>query len=302
MASYPIPAWLSPEAAHGYGELAGAASRAAQSAQLQREQMAQESSRAAMQAQMEQQRLAQQAQQQQQQLAQAAKIHSDTLNQNLLVQSQKIAIDQAYKNSIIGLKAQDSDLKDKEFQEKTKQAAGRFAATQSFQKAILPPEQGGEGMAPQDAALKYMAPFMTPDAAGRMATIPAPFKIGAPEAIAGHPDLDALQTSRNGYKIIPKPPATATNAPTAVPITDENGQVIGHWAQPPGGGKPQRIAQTKTKNSGLEDALKAYQAQKSGGGKSIPDAPQNPKDRKKDTTYNTPKGALTWTGTGWVKP
>lgn len=35
---------------------------------------------------------------------------------------------------------------------------------------------------------------------------------------------------------------------------------------------------------------------------SAPDAPRNPKDRKANTVYATPKGELKWTGTGWVTP
>lgn len=33
----------------------------------------------------------------------------------------------------------------------------------------------------------------------------------------------------------------------------------------------------------------------------VPDAPPDPSQRKSNTVYNTPKGPLTWTGTGWVK-
>jgi hypothetical protein len=31
-------------------------------------------------------------------------------------------------------------------------------------------------------------------------------------------------------------------------------------------------------------------------------APVNPTARKADTVYQTPKGPLKWTGTGWVAP
>lgn len=37
-------------------------------------------------------------------------------------------------------------------------------------------------------------------------------------------------------------------------------------------------------------------------GKTYPDAPRIPSQRKANTTYMTPKGPLTWTGTGWIKP
>ena len=34
----------------------------------------------------------------------------------------------------------------------------------------------------------------------------------------------------------------------------------------------------------------------------IPDAPKDPKTRKPNATYKTPKGVFTWTGNGWVLP
>lgn len=36
--------------------------------------------------------------------------------------------------------------------------------------------------------------------------------------------------------------------------------------------------------------------------KSVTDAPRDPKERTSGTVYNTPKGPLKWTGTGWIQP
>jgi hypothetical protein len=53
------------------------------------------------------------------------------------------------------------------------------------------------------------------------------------------------------------------------------------------------------------DALAAQPAFKTSAqptGTAPPQAPRDPAARKPNTDYTTPKGVLTWTGTGWVKP
>lgn len=244
---YPLPPWLSPSAAQGYGALYGEAQRAALSAQLARERMAQESAQAGMEAQARKEALAQQMQFRQQ-----------ALQQEQMRQDQRIAIDQAYKEAEVGLRENALDTANRRLQMQADTAAKRFAATQNFQKAILPAEQGGEGLNPQQAALKYMAPYMTGDQVGRLSTAPGDFKIGAPLNIPGVPGKSAIETSRGHYRIIDVP-STVTNMPDAVPVKGDDG-TIGYWVTPPGGGKPHW--QVAPKTTGLAEMVNEYKKQK----------------------------------------
>lgn len=280
MANYPIPQWITPNAALGYGELAGAASRAALNAQLSRERMAQESVQTAI-----------EAQARSQQLAQQTALHQQELNRQHTLDQQRIAIDQAYKQQVIDLRGQDEALAQQEFIQKTKQAADRFTATQNFQKALLPTEQGGEGLSPDKAALKYISPYMTGDALGRLASSPGKFTLGAPVNIPGIDNKKALQTSPNHFQLIDTP-VTSTNAPEAVPVEGDDG-TIGYWVTPPGGGKAHWTGRQKT--SGLEAAMKAYQAQKGGSKDEDKAAPERKAEGgyKVGTVY---KGGLRYLG------
>ncbi len=88
MASYPLPPWLEPSAAQGYGQLAGEAQQRALSAQLARERMSQESAQFAI-----------ESQQRSQQTAAENQARQEQLNQEHQVEQQKIAIDQPISSS-----------------------------------------------------------------------------------------------------------------------------------------------------------------------------------------------------------
>lgn len=270
MADYPLPPWLSPAAAQGWGSLEAQAVHTRVQAGLERDRMAQQSTMASIEAQQRQEQLGQEVQLKQQQLAQSAqqaaaqlaataKAHEETLQQQALIQGQRIAIDQAYKTSQLSLAQQRNDISQKTFDAKTKDAADRFAATQTFQKSMLPPEEGGEGLSAEKAALKYMAPYMTGTEVGRLSAQPGPFTMGAPVAIPGLPNKTAVQTSRDHFQIMDAP-NTATNAPGAIPVPGDSG-TIGYWVTPPGGGKAQWQPVQKTSDTDLAGLVAAKKAE-----------------------------------------
>src|ERR1700744_261925 len=168
MADYPLPPWLTPQAAQGWGELAGQAARARLNAGLERERMQQQSAQFAI-----------EAVRRFQQAAAEAKARKEGLEYDHTMEQQKIAIDQQYKQQQLSIAQQDEQLAQQQFAQKTADAAKKFTANQSFQKAILPKEQGGEGLNATEAALKYMAPYMTGTEIGRLSAIPKDFKPGA---------------------------------------------------------------------------------------------------------------------------
>jgi len=51
----------------------------------------------------------------------------------------------------------------------------------------------------------------------------------------------------------------------------------------------------------LRDTI-SRQLENRGGARSIQDAPRDQAARQSGTTYNTPRGPMTWTGTGWIQP
>ena len=222
MANYPIPPWLNPAAAQGYGELAGQASRAALSAEIAREKMSQEAAMTSI-----------EMQQRSQQIAAANEAKKQQLDYEHQMEQQKIAIDQAYHQQQIGLQAQDLDLAQKQFQAKTNEAAKKFTANQAFQKAILPKDQGGEGLTTTQAALKYMAPYMTGTELGRLSALPGDFKPGNTFAIPNSPE-SLVQVSPTRWEKYATIPQTLTNAPTALPVSDPEGNDVGHVIQIPG--------------------------------------------------------------------
>lgn len=223
MANYPLPPWLSPSAAQGYGALAGEASRAELSAEIQREKMSQESTQFSIESQQRSQEIAAQHQARQEQL-----------NYEHQLEQQKLAVDQAYKQQQVGLQTADLDLAQKQFDLKTQDAAKKFTANQAFQKAVLPKEQGGEGLDATQAALKYMAPYMTGTEVGRLAALPGDFKPGNTFAIPNASAEELVQVAPNRWEKYATIPQTVTNAPTALPVPDETGNPIGHVIQIPG--------------------------------------------------------------------
>lgn len=231
--NYPIPPWLTPQAAQGYGSLAGEASRSALSAQLQREEMSQRAAQFSI-----------EAQQRSQQTAAEMQARQEQLNYEHQLEQQKIAMEQAYKQQQVGLQTADLDLANRQFDAKTQDAAKKFTANQAFQKAILPKDQGGEGLNPTQAALRYMAPYMTGTEVGRLAATPPDFKPGNTFPIPNSPE-GLVQVAPNRWVKYATIPQTITNAPPAIPQTDAEGNVIGNIVQLPGE-KPQYHANTST--------------------------------------------------------
>jgi hypothetical protein len=247
MANYPIPAWLTPQAAQGWGDLTAESYRTGASILRGNQEAAASAQDAAIRS---------------QELSQKTALQQQQIQQDAMVEQQKIAIEKAYNDATIGLKQQDQAEASREFELQTQQAASKFAANQLFQKSMLPKEQGGEGLTAQQAALKYLSTYMTPDALGRMATRPPPFTLGNPVKVPGITNMQFLQTSPNHWSQIPVP-ASATGDASTVPIRGQGGQVIGYWAYPPGGGKPVRIGLPKS--SGLEATMEKLKG-KTGGG------------------------------------
>jgi hypothetical protein len=251
MAEYPLPSWLTPQAAQGWGELAGQAARARLNAGLERDRMAQQSAQFAI-----------EANQRSQELAAQTKAHQDALNYEHIVDQQKIAIDQAYKQQQLALSQQDEQLAQQQFALKAADAARKFTANQNFQKAILPKEQGGEGLSATEAALKYMAPFMTGTEMGRLSAIPKDFKPGATTQIPGASSEGLVQVAPNRWEKYATIPQTITNAPTAMDVTNSAGDTIGYEIQLQGQ-KPHYQSKTQTKTSPM-DVLRQRLQQKAG--------------------------------------
>lgn len=246
MPNYPLPPWLTPAAAQGYGELAGQASRAALSAQLEREQMSQKAAEFSV-----------EAQQRSQETAAANAARQEQLNAEHQMEQQKIAIEQAYKQQQVALQAADLDLSQKQFQAKTEDAAKKFTANQAFQKAMLPKDQGGEGLTPTQAALKYISPTMTGTEVGRLAAMPADFKPGNTFAIPNSNE-GLVQAGPNRWEKYASIPQTLTNAPPAIPQKDADGNTIGNIVQIPGN-KPIFEKTATTSGSDLAALVKKRQ-------------------------------------------
>jgi hypothetical protein len=220
---YPIPPWIDPSAAQGYGALAGEASRAALTAQLQRERMSQEAAQSSL-----------EMQQRSQELAAANQAKQEQTAYDHQVDQQKNAIENAYRQQQIGLQTQDLDLAKKQFDAKTQDAAKRFTANQMFQKSMLPTDQGGEGLSATQAALKYMSPYMTGTELGRMAALPGDFKPGNTFSIPNASNESLVQVAPNRWEKFATVPQAVTNAPTALSVTDTEGKDVGHIVQIPG--------------------------------------------------------------------
>lgn len=244
MANYPIPPWLSPSAAQEYGALAGEASRANLSAELQRERMSQEATQFAI-----------ESQQRSQQTAAEMQARQEQLNYQHHLEQQKIAIENAYHQQQLGLQAADLDLAQKQFEAKSKDAANKFTANQAFQKAMLPPEQGGEGLSSTQAAIKYIAPYMTGTELARLTAIPTNFKPGATMAIPNSLNEQLVQVGPNRWEKSATIPQTVTNAPTVIPVPDTEGNNLGNVIQIPGQ-KPIFDKTTKSGESELDTFLK----------------------------------------------
>lgn len=257
MSDYPIAPWLLPSAAQGWGELALGAAKSRADVQMERDRLSQQAAQSAIESQQKSQELAQQAEETQARMQAASAV----VDYNHIMDQQKLAVDQAYKTQQLGMQAQTLDIAQKKFDDQTAEAAKRFAANASFQKAMLPVDQGGEGLAPDKASLKYLAPYMTGTQVGKMTATAPPFDLGTPKPIPGIPGKLGVETSRNHYQILDAP-VTGTNAPVSMPVTGEDG-TIGYWVTPPGGGRPHwQPVQKTTSDTDLRALIKAKAAGK----------------------------------------
>lgn len=267
MANYPIPPWLTPSAAQGYGELAGQAARAGLSAELEREQMSQRAAQSAMEMQQRSQEVAANNQAKQEQLA-----YEHQMDQ------QKLAIENAYKQQQFALDAnvqtisqghldvakQQQDQSKQEFILKTMQAAQQHMAQQNFQKAILPKDQGGEGLTATQAALKYMAPYMTGTEVGRLSALPTDFKPGNVYHIPNSASEDLVQVAPNRWEKYTTTPQAVAQLPPAIPQYDSKGNIIGNLIQVPGE-KPHFEPVKAPGKQTLKEQIAEREAQLSGG-------------------------------------
>lgn len=258
MAGYPLPPWLSPQAALGWGDLAAGAAKSRLNAQLEQANMAQRSAEFAI-----------ESQQRSQEAAQANQAHKDALDYNHQVEQQKIAIDQQYKQQQIALDQQSNELAQKQFDAKTSAAAQAHLADQAFQKAILPKEQGGEGLDPIKAALKYRAGSMTSTELGRLAGATAGVDAYKPGDTLNIPNGGTMvNTGGKRWQVLPTPPATITNPPEPLSVTNSAGKYLGDVIQLPGQ-KPvfHPTASGKTAKETPMDVLRKKQQEAQGGGK-----------------------------------
>jgi len=287
MANYPLPPWLSPSAAQGYGELAQHAQSIALDNQIQRDRLSQQASQFAV-----------ETQQRSQEIAAANAAKQEQLNYEHQLEQQKMQIEQQYKQQQIALQAQDLDLANKQFQAKTDEAAKKFTANQAFQKAMLPKDQGGEGMTAAAAALKYMSPYMTGTEVGRMAAIPGEFKPGATMAVPNGLNEQLVQVGPNHWVKSATIPKTTTNAPEPIEVTGKDGAVIGYWVIPPAGGAPHWQAKTGTDN-GLQGAIDKRKQELAGGTKASTAVDKTATTKKAEGGYKIDtiyKGGLRYLG------
>jgi hypothetical protein len=252
MPNYPIPPWLDPSAAQGYGALAQHASSIALDNQMQRDRLSQQA-----------QEFAVDTQQRSQEIAAANAAKQEQLNYEHQLEQQKMQVDQAYKQQQIALDQQSQQLAEKQFAAKTQDAAAKFTANQNFQKAILPKEQGGEGLNAIQAALKYMSPHMTGTEVGRLAALPGDFKPGNTFAIPNASSESLVQVAPNRWEKYATIPQTVTNVPAAIPVPDASGKTIGNVIQIPGE-KP-RYENLSSKGDDLDEMIKKRLDAKSGG-------------------------------------
>jgi len=251
MPNYTIPPWLTPAAAQGYGELAQNAARIGMENDMQKARLSQQA-----------QQFAVETQQRAQEIAAENAAKAEQLNYEHQLEQQKMQVEQAYKQQQLALDQQDNDLASKKFDATTKEAADRFLATQKFQKATLPKEQGGEGLTTMQAALKYISPYMTGTEIGRLSTVPPDFKPGNTFAIPGAASESLVQVAPQRWEKYATIPQTVTNVPAALPVSNAEGKVIGNVIQIPGQ-KPHYQSVTE-KTDDLNELIRKRQEAKTG--------------------------------------
>lgn len=287
--NYPLPPWLSPSAAQGYGELAQHAASIALDNQMQRDRLSQNA-----------QQFAVETQQREQEIAAANAAKQEQLNYEHQLEQQKMQVEQQYKQQQVALQTQDLDLANRQFQAKTDEAAKKFTANQAFQKAMLPKDQGGEGLSAAQAALKYMSPYMTGTEVGRMAAIPGDFKPGAVMPIPNALNEQLVQVGPNRWEKSATAPksVTGTNV-TTIPVTSPDGSVIGNYAINPVTGRADLIRPQTGTGTDLQSLVAARQKQLAGGTKPSTAVDKTKTERKAEGGYKIGlvyKGGLKYLG------
>lgn len=279
---YPLPPWLTPQAAQGWGELAGQAARTRLNAQLEQQRMQQQSAQFAIEA---SQRSAQAAQENQ--------MRQDALNYDHQVEQQKIAIEQNYKQQQLSLQQQDEQLAQQQFAAKTADAAKKFAAQQAFQKAILPKDQGGEGLPATEAALKYLSGSMTGTEVGRLAGQTGnkdEYSPGATMIVPGGATM--INTGGKRWQVLPQAPPTITAPPEPMSVTNSAGKYIGDVIQLPGQ-KPVFHPTGNTKESPMDVLRERQQQGQKPADKKAPDKKAPDYKTKDDVVKAFKDGKLT---------
>ncbi len=207
---YPIPPWIRGVSAGEIGQLT------------------QESTRATAQIALEQQKLAQD-QVQSQMMLQAKQ---QQMKQDDLRQQQQLQIQKAYQDAQIGLRSQQLEQTKQSIAIKTQQAARTFQAQQQAQVRI----KAGE-----DPSKVWMelGPQMGLNSSALGALARKPMNFGGASAVEGLPeDYKQVMTGPASRRIMHIPPtATGTNAPPPIPAMGPDGEKLGFWIAPPGGGK-----------------------------------------------------------------
>lgn len=203
--AYPIPPWLNvtPEA---FGEAAykGATIR------------------------MERARLAQQAQESMQRAGIAAaelSARAQAQQQANLREQQEMEISRAMHEAQIGLKTRELDQAEQEIglesmkTQMSVEAATRKSAAQQEAAARI---RAGEEPSKVWAEL---GPAIGLTGAGLAAAVKKPFQFRGAEPVPGRPDLDAIQTSTDQWRVLPKKPEVPESI-KGVPVMDEEGNPI----------------------------------------------------------------------------
>jgi hypothetical protein len=225
MPNYTLPQWLDPSAAQGYGALAGEASRAALTAQLQREKMAQDAAQSSMEMQQKSQQIAAENAQQQQQYQQSFQANQAALAQQHEVEQQKLAITNAYQQQQIALRNDAVNVQRDKLNNQIAQAAKQHDSIQKYQKSKLPIDQGGEGLTDEEAFSKYVLPGMSANEAGKAIT-QSNFKPGTVIPIQGSENQALVQVSPGHNQVITLPQKDANIPSTVNILRDDKGNII----------------------------------------------------------------------------
>jgi hypothetical protein len=222
--NYPIPPWLSPNVAQGYGELAQRAASIGLENEMQKARLSQQA-----------QQFAVETQQRSQQIAAENAARQEELAYQHQVEQTKMQVEQAYKQQQLALDTQAQGIATAQWQQKVQDSADKAAALRRAQKAASPKEMGGEGLSFPEAYLREVAPYMTGTEVGRlaMATGGGSFTPGKVIPIPNSND-QLVQTGPHSFVKSARIPETMTAPPIMMSVTNAAGQYAGDLIQVPG--------------------------------------------------------------------